>query len=169
MKYSIRTLLSFTFGFLWLNIYSQDTQNDSTELFNKFNFYKDTLFIRTRFQECGEFGGHEELSKIYLKGDIFYLTYYKYSADCDKLNENQGSPPQTLIKTINKKLAAKDIPLIHKYAHELIEAKFRQPMIMHSGYIFEFKTTDRDIEIYVYTWGNKTIDEYSSFMKALLE
>lgn len=56
--------------------------------------------------ECGEWGGHIELSKIYLKEKEFYMSFQKFSCDCNSLEENNGRPKQTLIKTINKKLLA---------------------------------------------------------------
>lgn len=148
---------------------AQKNQVDSTLLFDKDNFFRDTLFIKTRFMECGEWGGHLESSKIYLKGNHFYLNYQKYSADCETIKENNGELSQTLIKTITKKLTNEDILLIKKYAHELVDAKFREPTMMHAGYIFELKTSNEDLNIYVYTWGKKTIEYYVTFIAHLLE
>lgn len=144
-------------------------QIDSTEFFNHDNFLRDTLYIRARFMECGEFGGHLEMSKIYLKANEFYITYQKFSADCNKIKENKGEPPQTLVKTVTKFLLNEDKRLFRRYFHQLVDAKFREPTITHAGCHFEIKKTDGSINIYVYTWGEMTKNEYLEFIKQLIE
>lgn len=44
--------------------------------------YKDTLFIKSRFADCGEWGGHNEIIKIYFEKEKTKLTYTKYKVDC---------------------------------------------------------------------------------------
>jgi len=155
--------------FLSFNGITQNNQIDSTEFFHPDNFLGDTLYIKSRFMECGEFGGHLELSKIYLKGNEFYITYQKFSADCNKIRENNGEPPQTLIQTITKILFNDDKVLIRRYFHQLVDAKFREPSPMHAGYIFEIKKSDKSIDLFVYTPGEKTRYEYSEFIRQLIE
>ena len=162
------------FGFasmlvLSLSAMTQNNQTDTTEFFHQDNFIGDTLYIKGRFMECGEFGGHMEISKIYIKENDFYLTYKKYFADCSKIKENYGEPPQTLVQTITKVLFNKEKLLIRQYFHQLIDAKFREPSPMHAGYLFEIKKTNNSINLYVYTPGEKTRFEYSEFIRQLLE
>ena len=71
---------------------SQTKPKSSSVFFNYDNFYKDTLYIETRFMECGEWGGHLELSKIFLKDKEFYIIYQNYSADCNSIKANNGDP-----------------------------------------------------------------------------
>jgi hypothetical protein len=33
---------------------------------------------------------------------------------------------------------------------------------MHAGYVFKIKKSDNSINLFVYTWGNRTKDEYFS-------
>lgn len=156
------TLLSFS-GLTQIN------QADSSGFFNPDNFLGDTLYIKSRFMECGEWGGHLELSKVYLKKNNFYIGYQKFSTDCNKIKENNGEPPQTIVKTITKKLLDKDKLLIRRYFHQLVDAKFREPTPMHAGYIFEIKKTDNSINLYVYTCGVTTRNEYLEFIRQLIE
>jgi hypothetical protein len=86
-----------------------------------------------------------------LKDIDFYLNYKMYSADCEKFKDNFDEPLHPLTKTVNKKLTNKDILLIKQYAYELVDAKFKQPSMMHAGYIFELKTSNEELNIYVYT------------------
>ena len=46
--------------------------------------------------ECGEWGGHIEVTKVFLNGGHFHLKYQKFKADCSTIKENNGEPKQTL-------------------------------------------------------------------------
>ena len=118
--------------------------------------------------ECGEWGGHLELTTVFLKGDDFHLTYQKFKADCSKVNENNGEPLQVLERTVERQLSEKDKQLIKQYACLLVAAKFREPPIDHAGCIFELKNIRETLNIYVYTWGRTTRDEYLDFISHLL-
>ena len=162
-------LLTIPFLLFGVHGLTQKSQVDSIEFFNPDNFWGDTLFIKTRFMDCGEWGGHLELSKVYLKDNEFYVTYYKYSADCNSIKKNNGEPIQTLVKTITKKLLDRDKILIRRYFHQLVDAKFREPTPMHAGYIFEITKSDKSINLFVYTWGVMTRNEYLEFINGLME
>lgn len=119
--------------------------------------------------ECGEWGGHLELSKVYFRDNDFYINYQKYSADCNSIKDNNVEPIQTLVKAITKKLLDKEKLLIKRYCHQLIDAKFREPTPMNAGYIFEINKTDKTINLSVYTWGVTTRNEYLEFVRLLFE
>jgi len=148
---------------------TQKNQVGNIEFFSPDNFLSDTLFIKSRFMECGEWGGHLELSKVYVRDNDFYITYQKYSADCNSIKENNGEPIQTLVKTITKILLDKDKLLIRRYFHQLIDSKFREPSAMHAGYIFEISKADKSINLSIYTWGVTTRNEYLEFVRHLFE
>ncbi len=148
---------------------AQEKQIPSTEFFNVDNFTRDTLYIKSRFIECGEWGGHLEISKVYLKGEDIYINYQKFDADCNTIKYNNGETTQKLVQSITKILLDKVKLLIRRYMHNLVDAKFREPVIMHAGYIFEVKKTDSSINIRVYTWGETTKNEYQDFIRQLLE
>lgn len=150
-----------------LHCAAQTNSYNDTTFFDPDNFWGDTLYITAQFMECGEWGGHLELSKIFLRGNEFYINYQKFSADCNSVKENNGRPKQTLIKTLNKKLRNKDKQSVREYFYQLIDAKFRQPSPMNAGYIFEIKNSDQSIKLFIYTWGTRTRDEYLQFIKKL--
>ncbi len=146
----------------------QKMQSGNMTFFSKENFYKDTLYIKVQFSECGEWGGHEELSKIYSKGNNFYVNYKKYKADCDKIKENNGKPGQLLMQNRTKALSTHDKLLIRKYMHEALDAKFVEQNFGNVGYVFQIYNSDNSINIWVYTWNEKTKNEYLNFIKQLL-
>lgn len=167
MPNSKQIIFLIVFAFISLKGTEQTNYHSDTTFFNPDNFLGDTLFIKAQFMECGEWGGHLELSKIFVKNNQFYINYRKFSADCNSIKENNGKPKQTLIKTLNKKLLNKDKQFVRKYFHQLIDAEFRQFSPMNAGYIFQIKNSRQTINLYVYTWGTKTRDEYLQFIKQL--
>jgi hypothetical protein len=147
----------------------QDKNHESKNFFDSNNFYADTLYIKSRFMECGEWGGHLEISKVYLTETDFYLNYQKFDVDCNSVNENNLTPNQKLAKNVFKKLLTKDKKLIRLYMHQILDAKFREPITMQAGNIFEVVKSDNSINIRVYTLDVTTKNEYLEFIKNLLE
>ena len=169
MRLSKSFLPSLALLFLSFTGKAQPNQTDSPKFFDPDNFLSDTLYIKTRFMECGEFGGHLELAQIYLLGKDFYINYQKFSADCSTIKQNSGETSQHLVKIINKKLQDTDKLLIRNYYHKLVDAKFREPVPTHAGYIFEISKSDKSIYLHVYTWGITTLGEYLEFINNLIE
>ncbi len=169
MKSIVQTFCFVLFLFYSLYGSAQTKQKDTSTFFEEDSFIGDTLYIKAVFMECGEWGGHLELSKVFLKKNEFYLTYLKYRADCDRIKENNGEPPQTLIRNTTKKLSDKDKTSIKQWFHQLIDAKFREPSPAGFQYTFELRKSDDTINIRVNTWGSRTATEYSAFIKRLLE
>lgn len=147
----------------------QDKSPESQNFFDADSFYGDTLYIKSRFIECGEWGGHLEISKVYLSENEFYINYQKFNVDCNSVNDNNLAPNQKLAKNISKKLTAKDKKLIRLYMHQILDAKFREPITMQVGHIFEVVKSDNSINIRVYAGGVTTRNEYLAFIKNLLE
>jgi hypothetical protein len=149
---------------------AQTNSSTDTLFFDPDSFLGDTLYIKTQFMECGEWGGHLELSKIFVKDNQFYINYQKFSADCNSIKENNGRPKQTLAKTLNKKLINKDKQLLPKYFHQLVDAKLKQtsPM-MNAGYIFQIKNSNQTINLLVYPGDEKIKDEYLQFIKQIFD
>jgi hypothetical protein len=164
-----QVIFLLAFAFTTLNCAAPKKTYSDTTFFDPDNFLGDTLYIKAQFMECGEWGGHLELSKIFLRENEFYINYQKFSADCDSVKENNGRPRQTLIEALNKKLRNKDKQLVREYVHQLIDAKFRQPSPMNAGYIFEIKNSNQTIKLFVYTWGTTTRNEYLQFIKKLFD
>jgi hypothetical protein len=158
------SLLSFFISCCW----GQD-KSYSQDFFDTDNFTGDTLYIKSQFMECGEWGGHLEISKVYLNGNNFYINYQKFDADCNSVNDKNLTPNQRLVKKISKKLLDKDKIQIRLYMHQLLDAKFREPFPMNAGHIFEVTKSDNSINIRVYTWGVTTKNQYLKFIKEVLK
>ena len=147
---------------------AQNKQFQNTKFFNDRNFFKDTLYIEAEFIECGEWGGHEELSKIYLSEKSFYVDYMKYKADCDKIAENNGKPSEKIVRSIIKKLSNKNEILIEKYLKQVLDSKLIAEVIGNFGYVFHVYNSDSTLNIFLYTINGNTKKEYLNFIKQLL-
>jgi len=53
------------FAFMSFEGRAQMNSSKDSICFTPDNFSNDTLYIKTQFMECGEWGGHLELSKIF--------------------------------------------------------------------------------------------------------
>ena len=163
------TILPILFTLVSINCICQTNENSTLEFFDLNSFQNDTLYIRSRFIECGEWGGHIELSRIYIQGKDFYINYEKFSADCNTIKLNNGEPRQILVSTQSKKLLEKHKKLIIQYFHQLLNAKLREANPFHFGYTFEIKNTDRSIQIFVYTLAGQAKEEYTSFINQVFQ
>lgn len=166
----IKTSLQIALSLIIFHFYFSATAQkmESSVFFEKQNFHKDTLYIKARFMGCGEWGGHIELTRVFLKSEDFHLIYQKFKADCSKIKENNGEPMQTLVNTIERPLIDNDKQLIKQYAGLLVVAKFREPPYNHAANIFEMKNTEETLNIQVYSWGQTTKDEYLDFIARLI-
>jgi hypothetical protein len=167
---SFRPIIFLAFAFLSFGVKAQTNSSTDTLFFDPGSFLGDTLYIKTQFMECGEWGGHLELSKIFVKDNQFYINYQKFSADCHSIKENNGRPKQTLVKTLNKKLINKDKQLLRRYFHQLADAKARQiSSVMNAGYIFQIKSSNQTINLLVYPGDKKIKDEYLQIIKQIFD
>lgn len=154
---------------LTLQIAVAQNENEARSFFGPDHFLTDTLFIKTQFTECGEFGGHQEVSKIYLKEKSFYITYQNFSADCKTIKENYGRPVQILTKTITQVLTQSNIAAIQKYLHQLLDAALQEPFPMHAGYILQVEKSDKTINLFAYTWKGRIVNEYQQLIESLFD
>jgi hypothetical protein len=158
-------------GFITLFFWSFTSlsQTNSADFFNIERFIGDTLYIKAQYIECGEFGGHSELTKVYTKGNDFFITYQKFRADCEGIKENHGRPPQILIQTISNILLNDDKLIIRRYLHQLLEAKIREAVPLHSGLIFHLTKSDDGLNIFVFPGDMKIKGEYEEFISRIIE
>jgi hypothetical protein len=146
---------------------AQQEGEETNDFFSEESFYKDTLFIRTTFIECGEWGGHLEVSKVYLQGKDFYIRYEKYSANCNTIAENNGVPKQLLQTSTTKRLLDQEKSIIRKYLHSLMDVKIVENPVFHVGYVFEVSNMDKSMKIFAYTLNPKAIQSYSKLVSSI--
>ncbi|WP_312399073.1 hypothetical protein [Chryseobacterium sp.] len=127
---------------------------------------EDTIFIKSRFQDCGEWGGHEELIKIYRSERKPKLTYIKFRVDCG-VRDSLGSIIQTK-KFIQHILLSNSQQLaLMKYMNDLMKFKFLNEEISHSGNSFSLSNTQGDLKISHFGSQPLLLNSYNSLMTAL--
>lgn len=127
---------------------------------------EDTLFIKSQFADCGEWGGHEELIKIYRSEKQIELLYTKFGADCG-IRDSLGSIIQ--VKKLNKKisLSSSQQLAVMNYINKLIKLKFLDEEISNYGNLFYLKNTKEDLKISHYGNQPLLLTNYNTLMTAL--
>jgi hypothetical protein len=126
----------------------------------------DTLFIKSRFEDCGEWGGHEELIKIYRSERKPKLTYVKFKVDCGVRN-SLGSIIQTKQFTRHILLSNSQQLILMKYMTDLMKFQFLKEEISHSGNSFYVSNTKGDLRISHYGNQPLLLNSYNTLMTAL--
>lgn len=116
-----------------------------------------TLSIYCEFNECGEWGGHEEYIVVSKKdNNSFKLNYEKYSADCDSMvQEFDGMgyiirPKKVLIKTKEIDLENKGKQAILDFSYEMVRSKFKEEFPGHAGLVLSIANSDSTFFIRTY-------------------
>lgn len=130
------------------------------------------LTIYCQYDECGEWGGHEEIIEIN-RNDYqdFTLKYVKYDVNCDSmLNKFDGKgyvvePLRTLNLEKNLEMTSSEKENIYKFCNEMIKSKFGEQFPGgHAGIILSI--TNYDSTFHISTYGNN-IDPYEELLKKL--
>ncbi|PWN69916.1 hypothetical protein C1631_007840 [Chryseobacterium phosphatilyticum] len=109
------------------------------------DYSTDTLFIKSSFADCGEWGGHEELIKIYRLEKKFKLTYIKYEVNC----EARDQFGLTQIEKFNKNITLSQFQkmALMNYMERLMKSQFLDKEISHSGNYFSLENTKGNLKI----------------------
>ncbi|WP_431244147.1 hypothetical protein ACQ9BO_07150 [Flavobacterium sp. P21] len=128
---------------------------------------KTRLIIYAYFDECGEWGGHNESFEIFAKPDKeFYANYKRTKVDCNKLGELYGKP-EFQQPYINKeiKLANKQKIAINNYLSQLIKSKIKEGFPGNAGQTFGAIKTDSTLVIDVYDGDRTNLKNYNNLLK----
>lgn len=159
----------FLFGILSLLISaigcstSNNKENFSTQNFSKktikqnplaFLYQNDTLTLKARFCECGEFGGHKEVIKVFnnYKNESF-VRYIRDSInlDCpDNFDVNAIIIKDTMFK-INKSKQKE----ILNYLNKLYKKSIKNYTLEHALEYFEASTKTNRLTLYTAETENK--------------
>lgn len=126
----------------------------------------DTLFIKSQFEDCGEWGGHKELIKIYRSERKPKLTYVKFKVDCGVRN-SLGSIIQTKELTRHILLSNSQQLILMKYMNDLMKFQFLKKEISHSGNSFYLYNAKGDLKISYYGNQPLLLNSYNTLMTAL--
>lgn len=122
----------------------------------------DTLYISARFDECGEWGGHQEILEIFDgKDKKLYLNYKKNTADCNKVEELYNAK-LSVVKKIE--LNNQHQKAINEYMFKLLKSKLREEFPGHSGKEFGILRTDSTFFINVYDNNPENPINYNTLM-----
>lgn len=109
------------------------------------NYSTDTLFIKSRFADCGEWGGHEELIKIYRSEKKLKLTYIKYEVNCRTRDQSGLLQVEKLNKNI--KLSRFQKLALMNYMESLMKTQFLNKEISNAGNYFTLEDTKGNLKL----------------------
>jgi hypothetical protein len=128
------------------------------------------LLIETRFDECGEWGGHKEKITVFADSTMtIHANYQVFPFNCDSLDyyyTNQNLKP-TIEKAIV--LGDKEKNSVSDYIQRLIQAKVTERFPGHAGNIFYVVNSDSTLVIQVYDQNEATVKSYKRLTTELFE
>ncbi len=92
----------------------------------------DTLILTGRFADCGEWGGHHEVIRIYSQDDVLHATYERDTVKCP----DPSYFDRRIVERLNGKLDQAKQQLIVAYLQELTERTFLDEGISHAGDVY---------------------------------
>jgi len=144
-------------------------EDGHTTFFSTLNFssLNDTIFIYAKFSECGEWGGHKEIIKVYLKDTIYFANYIKYDTDCDQMDQYGILPLKKVTDTVvNLTKSAEDA--INKYCHQLLNAKINEISPGHAGNIFILQNAEETLKISIYDSNKSNVLNFNKLVSTVL-
>lgn len=145
---------------------SLDFEPDNFGLYNSMS----SLDIRTKFSECGEWGGHEEVINITTNEQtVLHANYAVYPFKCDSLEYYIGRKDlqPTLIK--QTVLDPKKKKFIMEYIVRLTRSKMTEQFPGHSGNSFIVVNSDSTLHIDVYSSKAQDLKSYQKLVTELFE
>lgn len=123
------------------------------------------LLIYANFDECGEWGGHEESFEFFAKEDRkFYVSFKRSKVDCDK--RLYGRPIQQPEISKEIQLSKSNIIAVNNYISKLVHSKIKERYPGHAGQSFGVIKTDSTFMINVYDNNNENLDNYNKLLES---
>lgn len=134
---------------------------------NIFSFdNEDTIFIKSRFADCGEWGGHDEIIKVYQTKRKIELTYIKYKVSCDKM-DSSGSLIQNKDTTNHFVLSDSQQLSLINYFNSLMKSKFIDKEYGNSGNSFLIEDSKDQLRFSQYGNNILFLNNYNVLMQSL--
>lgn len=128
--------------------------------------YKDTIFVKSRFADCGEWGGHNEIIKIYTEKEQTKLIYTKYGVDCG-VKDSTGSIVQNEETKRNIVLSTSQKAGLMNYINNLMHYKFIENEFGNSGNSFSVEDSENQLKISRYGSNSILMENYNHLMNKL--
>ena len=143
-------LATFFLSFVFLSCKeATESPNSKTrpKLLLSYPYRYDTLTLYAQYKECGEWGGHIEVFKIYKnEKKEMWANYKKDSANCN------GPISRKVIYEKSLKLTDEDQALIIQYMHDLLDLDFsNDPFFSNAGEYYSAVSSDSSLVISHYT------------------
>ena len=163
------------FGLLLIFFSCSKNELNSEKNLEKYDFdnlyevnYEDTLYIKSKFSECGEWGGHDEVIKVFLVKERKTMLRFERNEviDCD-IRNSKGD----IVKKPNLKkqfiLSASEKKAIMSYFNQLTKSKFSEKDFGNSGNSFSIEDSKGNLKISTYGNHQFDIDLYNNLLKSL--
>lgn len=127
----------------------------------------DRLLLFASFDECGEWGGHEESFEIFTKEDRkFYALYKKTKVNCDSIGRLYGTP-EFHKPAFSKefRLSDKEKKGISLYLQQLINGKIKERFPGHAGKTFGAINSDSTLFISIYDYNEENLHNYNALLE----
>jgi hypothetical protein len=128
---------------------------------------EDTIFIKSQFADCGEWGGHKELIKIYRSERKIKLVYIKYKVKNCGDTDDLGSIIQTKDIIDNFVLSNSQQLSVMNYINNLMKLKFIDPEFGNSGNYFSIEDSKEKLKFSQYGNNILLLDNYNTLMTNL--
>ena len=130
--------------------------------------YEDTLYIKSRFSECGEWGGHDEVLKIfYVKERKTMLQFERNEVvDCYARNPIGGIVKKPILKK-EFILSMSEKEFLMNYINQLTKSKFLERNFGNSGNSFSIEDSKGKLKISTYGNQNYNVNIYNELLKNL--
>lgn len=162
----MKLLFSIILLIFLISCYEDSRQKYTNYAFKNVLHYQDTLIFKSRFEDCGEWGGHEEEMKIYRSGKEIILHYIRYSVNCSERN-GSGSIIQHKKSSDRLYLSDSQNRAVMDYMTALMKLKFMQQPVGNSGNRFSVENTAGDLRLSCYGSSNVLLDNYNILMEQL--
>jgi hypothetical protein len=107
------------------------------------NLAGDTLTLFAEYPDCGEWGGHREIFKIYNKSrNDLWITYTRDTVDCDA-----DVNVRRLTITTSFKLTQQQQEHIVSYIHKMLDENFKETLPPQAGEHYTIFTKDTGLRI----------------------
>jgi hypothetical protein len=146
----------------------QNNNNKDVSFFGLGSFGKDTMYIRTTFIECGEWGGNLEVIKIYMVDINCYAIFEQYLADCSSVKLNNGRPIQELTRKIVRHIGRVEQLLVREYMHSLLDLKLSETDFGHAFIVSDLSFRS-EINLTAYSWSDRVELSYNNLKSALTQ
>lgn len=104
---------------------------------------RDTLILRGHFADCGEWGGHHEVIRIYRQDNVLHATYERDTVKCP----DPSYFNRRIVESLEGQLDPSKEKRVVAYLQGLTERTFLDEGISHAGDVYVATREDMGFEL----------------------